>query len=548
MEKVKVTYLGKSYMYPKDITLEDISKDFQENYSETIIMAEVNGRPYELNYKVTDDVTVDFFDLTSSTGNRVYESGLIFVLEKACLNMLNSEIEVKYSIDKGIYIKTYKKITKEDLDKVSREMKEIVKRNLPIQKNLVNRLEAIEYYKSTKSYDKVNVLKYSVNTNVNLYRLMDIYNYFFSYLPVSTGALKEFKLTYIDQNSFVLRYPNIYYLNKIPVYKHHDKLFNEFKKYDEWSEKLGIENVSSLNNKVAKGNVDDIVLLSENIQNNSLFKIAETIYNNKKLKLILLAGPSSSGKTTTSKKLELFLKGFGLNPIAISIDNYFVDRDKTPRLPDGSYDFESLNSINVELFNKNLKDLLDGKEVTLPVYNFITGKSELSDESIKLGEKEILIVEGLHALNEELTYSIDRKNKYKIYLCPLTVLSLDNHNRIRTTDNRLLRRIVRDNRTRGYSASDTLSTWSKVREGEEKYVFPFQDEADVIFNTSLIYELGVLKTYAEPLLYSVEENDPMYKEAVRLLNLLKNILPISNDYIPVDSIVREFIGGGYFKL
>lgn len=548
MEKVKVTYLGKSYMYPKDITLEDISKDFQENYSETIIMAEVNGRPYELNYKVTDDVTVDFFDLTSPTGNRVYESGLIFVLEKACLNMLNSEIEVKYSIDKGIYIKTYKKITKEDLDKVSREMKEIVKRDLPIQKNLVNRLEAIEYYKSTKSYDKVNVLKYSVNTNVNLYRLMDIYNYFFSYLPVSTGALKEFKLTYIDQNSFVLRYPNIYYLNKIPVYKHHDKLFNEFKKYDEWSEKLGVENVSSLNSRVTKGNVDDIVLLSENIQNNSLFKIAETIYNNKKLKLILLAGPSSSGKTTTSKKLELFLKGFGLNPIAISIDNYFVDRDKTPRLPDGSYDFESLNSINVELFNKNLKDLLDGKEVTLPVYNFITGKSELSDESIKLGEKEILIVEGLHALNEELTYSIDKKNKYKIYLCPLTVLSLDNHNRIRTTDNRLLRRIVRDNRTRGYSASDTLSSWGKVREGEEKYVFPFQDEADVIFNTSLIYELGVLKTYAEPLLYSVEESDPMYKEAVRLLNLLKNILPISNDYIPVDSIVREFIGGGYFKL
>lgn len=548
MEKVKVTYLGKSYMYPKDITLEDISKDFQENYSETIIMAEVNGRPYELNYKVTDDVTVDFFDLTSPTGNRVYESGLIFVLEKACLNMLNSEIEVKYSIDKGIYIKTHKKITKEDLDKVSREMKEIVKRNLPIQKNLVNRLEAIEYYKSTKSYDKVNVLKYSVNTNVNLYRLMDIYNYFFSYLPVSTGALKEFKLTYIDQNSFVLRYPNIYYLNKIPVYKHHDKLFNEFKKYDEWSEKLGIENVSSLNNKVTKGSVDDIVLLSENIQNNSLFKIAETIYNNKKLKLILLAGPSSSGKTTTSKKLELFLKGFGLNPIAISIDNYFLDRDKTPILPDGSYDFESLNSINVELFNKNLKDLLDGKEVTLPVYNFITGKSELSDESIKLGEKEILIVEGLHALNEELTYSIDKKNKYKIYLCPLTVLSLDNHNRIRTTDNRLLRRIIRDNRTRGYSASDTLSTWGKVREGEEKYVFPFQDEADVIFNTSLIYELGVLKTYAEPLLYSVEESDPMYKEAVRLLNLLKNILPISNDYIPVDSIVREFIGGGYFKL
>lgn len=548
MEKVKVTYLGKAYLYPRDITLYDISKDFQKNYSETIIMAEVNGRPCELNYKITEDIIVDFFDLTSPTGNRVYESGLIFVLEKACLNILKSEIEVKYSIDKGIYINTLRKISRDDLENISKEMKEIVKRNLPIQKCLINRLEAIEYYKSIKYYDKANVLKYSVNTNVNLYRLMDIYNYFFSYLPINTGVLNDFKLTYIDENSFVLRYPNIYYLNKIPVYKHHDKLFNEFKKYDEWCDKLDIKNVSELNSRVTKGNVDDLVLLSENIQNNSLFKIAETIYNNKKLKLILLAGPSSSGKTTTSKKLELFLKGFGLNPIAISIDNYFVDRDKTPKLPDGSYDFESLNSINVELFNKNLKDLLNGKEVTLPVYNFITGKSELSDESIKLGEKEILIVEGLHALNEELTYSIERKNKYKIYLCPLTVLSLDNHNRIRTTDNRLLRRIVRDNRTRGYSASDTLSSWSKVREGEEKYVFPFQDEADVIFNTSLIYELGVLKTYAEPLLYSVEESDPMYKEAVRLLNLLKNILPISNDYIPVDSIVREFIGGGYFKL
>lgn len=548
MEKIKVTYLGKSYLYPRDISLLDISKDFQENYSETIIMAEVNGRPYELNHRITEDVTVDFFDLTSPIGNKVYESGLIFVLEKACLNMINSEIKVKYSIDKGIYIKTYKKITKDDLDKVTSEMKEIVKRDLPIQKNLVNRLEAIEYYKSIKSYDKVNVLKYSVNTNVNLYRLMDVYNYFFSYLPVSTGALKEFKLTYIDENSFVLRYPNIYYLNKIPIYKHHEKLFNEFKKHDEWCEKLGIENVSSLNYRVTKGNVDELVLLSENIQNNTLFKIAESIYNNKKLKLILLAGPSSSGKTTTSKKLELFLKGFGLTPRSISIDDYFIDREKTPKLPDGTYDFESLKSINIELFNQNLKDLLSGKEVKLPFYNFITGKSEISKDSIKLGKNEILIVEGLHALNEELTYSIERKNKFKIYLCPLTVLSLDNHNRIRTTDNRLLRRIVRDNRTRGYSASETLASWQRVREGEEKYVFPFQDEADVIFNTSLIYELGVLKTYAEPLLYSVEENDPMYKEAVRLLNLLKNILPISNDYIPIDSIVREFIGGGYFNL
>ncbi len=426
-------------------------------------------------------------------------------------------------------------------------MHDIIKKDLPIEKTLVNRIEAIDYYNSTKNYDKANTLKYSVNTNVNLYRLIDIYDYFFSYLPVSTGVLKDFKLTYIDTNSFILRYPNIYYMNKIPVYKHHEKLFNEFKKYDDWCKNLNIENISCLNSRVSKGGIDDLIILSENVQNNALFKIAETIYSNKNLKILLVSGPSSSGKTTTSKKLGLFLKGFGLKIRIISTDDYFIDRVKTPKLSDGSYDYESLNALNVELFNQNLKDLLEGKEVKLPSYNFVTGKSEFLNESIKLSENEILIIEGLHALNEELTYSIEKKNKFKIYLCPLTVLSLDNHNRIRTTDNRLLRRIVRDNRTRGYSASETLSSWGIVREGEEKYIFPYQDEADVVFNTSLIYELGVLKTYAEPLLFSVEEDDPNYKEAIRLLNLLKNVLPIPNEFIPKDSVIREFIGGGYFK-
>lgn len=546
MDSIKVKYKNKEYVYPKGITLLDISKDFKDDYSESIVMGSVNERPCELSFKLTSNCNINFFDFTSSIGNRVYESGLIFILVEAFENVLKSEIEVKYSIDKGIYVQTEKKISQDLLNKVYDEMKSIVEKDLPIQKNLVSRMEAINYYKSINNYDKVNVLKYSVNTNVNLYRLNDNYDYFFSYLPVSTGVIKEFRLTYIDENSFVLRYPNIYYMNKIPVYKHHEKLFNEFKEYDNWCKKLNVENVSELNNKVSKGNINDLILLSENIQNNTLFKIAEKINNNKKLKIILLAGPSSSGKTTTSRKLELFLKGFGMNPIAISVDDYFVDRQKTPKLPDGSYDFESIKAIDTESFNKDLRDLLDLKEVVLPTYNFITGKREYVNESIKLHENDILIIEGLHALNEELTYSIEKKNKFKIYLCPLTVLSLDNHNRIRTTDNRLLRRIVRDNRTRGYSASETLSNWSRVREGEEMYVFPFQDEADVIFNTSLIYELGVLKPYVEPLLFSVKENDPNYKEVVRLLNLLKNVLPVPTDFIPRDSIIREFIGGGYF--
>ena len=548
MNEIKVKYKNKEYTYEKGTTLLDVSKDFQEDFQEQIIMGSVNDRPAELNFVLPDKSRVEFFDNTSEVGNKVYESGLVFILVEAFSNVLKSEIEIKYSIDKGIYVYTKKKITEEDLNKVTEEMKSIVKKDLPITKNLISRVEAINYYKSIGDYDKVDVLKYSVNTNVNLYRLNDTYDYFFSYLPVSTGVIKDFKLTYIDEHGFVLRYPNIYYMNKIPTYKHHEKLFNEFKKYDEWCEKLGIGNVSELNNRVTKGNINDIILLSENIQNRRLFDIAEKIKDNKNIKIILIAGPSSSGKTTTSKKIELFLKGYGLNPISLSVDDYFVDREKTPKLEDGTYDFESLRAINTEKFNKDLRDLLDGKEVYPLKYNFITGKSEKNNKSIKLGEKEILIIEGLHALNEDLTYSIEKKNKFKIYLCPLTVLSLDNHNRIRTTDNRLLRRIARDNATRGYNASQTITSWRNVRKGEEMYVFPYQDEADVIFNTSLIYELGVLKTYVEPLLFSVEEGDPNYKEAIRLLNLLKNVLPVPPNYIPKDSILREFIGGGYFKI
>ena len=547
MENINVSYKNKFYIYKKGVTLFDISKDFKKNYKEDIIMGEVNGRPCELNYILTNNAIIDFFDRTSNIGNKVYESGLIFILIEAFSNVLKSEIIVKYSIDKGIYIQSKKKITKESLNNVYNEMKNIVEKDLPINKNLISRNEAINYYKTIGDYDKVNVLKYSVNTNVNLYRLNNTYDYFFSYLPISTGVVKDFELTYIDDHGFILRYPNIYYMNKIPTYTHHEKLFNEFKNYDNWCSKLGVDCVSELNNKVSKGNINDIILLSENIQNNNLFNIANKIYENKNIKMVLIAGPSSSGKTTTSKKLELFLKGYGLNPISISVDDYFLDREKTPKLEDGTYDFESLRAINIKKFNNDLNNLISGKEVCLSKFNFITGKSEESKECIKINDKDILIIEGLHALNEELTYSINKKNKFKIYVCPLTVLSLDSHNRIRTSDNRLLRRIVRDNMTRGYNTSETISGWFNVRKGEEMYVFPYQDEADVIFNTSLIYELGVLKTYAEPLLYSIESNDPNYMEAVRLLNLLKNVLPVSTNYIPKDSILREFIGGGYFK-
>ena len=547
MENIKIKYLDKEYDYPKGISLIEISKDFKNNYDEDIIMGEFDGRLCELNYVVQNNGTVNFYDRTSQDGARVYESGLIFILIEAFKNVLKSDIEIKYSMNKAIYVQTKKKITKESLDKVSDEMKEIIKKDLPIKKNLINRIDAINYYKAIGDYNKINVLKYSINTNVNLYRLNDTYDYFFSYLPISTGVIKEFRLIYISDYEFVIAYSDIYYTDELPAYIKNNKLFEEFKKYDNWCKKSKINNVSELNSRVTKGNVSDLIFLSETNRNRKLLNISEEICNNKNIKIVLMSGPSSSGKTTTSKKLQLFLSANGANPISLSIDDYFLDRDKTPKLKDGSYDFESIRAIDIKKFNKDLKDLLDGKEVYPMKYNFILGKGTQSNESIKLNEDGILIIEGLHALNEELTSAIDKKYKYKMYICPLTVMSLDNHNVISASDIRLLRRIVRDNLTRGYNASQTIENWKKVKQGEEKYVYAYNNQADIVYNTSLIYEIGVIKVYVEPLLFSLERNDPNYKEAIRLLNLLKNVLPVPTEYIPADSILREFIGGSYFR-
>ena len=547
MENIKLKYRGKEYTYTRGITLSEISKDFKDDYEDTIIIGEFNGRLCELNYVVNIDGTINFYDRTSQDGARVYESGLVFVLIEAFKNALKYEIEIKYSMDKAIYVQTKKKITKESLELVTNEMNDLIKKDLPIKKNLINRIDAINYYKSIGDLDKLNVLKYSINTNVNLYRLDDTYDYFFSYLPISTGIIDDFKLLYLSDHDFVLAYSKVYYDDKITDNINKSKLFGEFKKYVNWCKMSKINNVSELNKRVTKGNISDLIFLSESNRNRKLLNISEEIFSNKNIKIVLMSGPSSSGKTTTSKKLKLFLSGNGVNPISLSIDDYFLDREMTPKLVDGSYDFESIRAINVKRFNKDLKDLLDGKEIYPLKYDFITGKSEVSNESMKLGENDVLIIEGLHALNEELTSSIDKKNKYKIFVCPLTVLSLDNHNVIRATDIRLLRRIVRDNRTRGYNASQTIDSWEKVKKGEEMYVYKYSDEANVIFNTSLLYEIGVIKVYAEPLLFSLEEDDPNYKEAIRLLNLLKNVLPVPTDYIPADSILREFIGGSYFE-
>lgn len=546
MLSITVKYKGEKYTYPKGTSLLEISKDFQSEFKEKIIVGMVDGDICDLSHNVFNNSEIDFFDRTSSIGNKVYESGLLFVLSIAFKEVLKSKIIVKYSLDTGIFIKTEKLISSDDLTIIKNKVKELSDENLPIDKLLINRKEAISYYEKLGELDKSELLKYNTNTNVNLYKLNNTYDYFFGNLPVSTSYIDDFKLTLIDRNSFVVTYPNIYTNNKL-VYKHHEKLFNAFKDYSDWCNTINVNSICDLNNIVSEGIINDYILLAESYQNQCLYEIARKIFFDKNIKIVLISGPSSSGKTTFSKRLKLLLKGCGLNPKTISIDDYFVDREKTPVDEEGNYDYECLEAIKLDQFNRDLNKLLNGEKVKVPTYNFIAGKGEYIDEPMELKENEILIIEGLHALNNELTNLIPKKYKFKIYLSPLVTLNLDNHNRIKTTDVRILRRIIRDNRTRGYNVSDSLKSWKKVREGEEKYVFPYQDEADIIFNSSLFYELGVLKTYVEPLLFKVKEDDENYKEAVRLLNLLKIVAPIPSDFIAKDSIIREFIGNSYFE-
>ena len=546
MNSVSVEISGKKYLYEQGTSLLEIARDFKDQFQNDIIIAEFNGRITELNYKLKHDGTLKFYDKTSQIGNLVYENGLVFLLIDSFKKILKMDVVIKHSIDKGILFQTTKKISVDDLFKVESNMKESVINNTYIEKKLINRLEAINYYKNKKEFDKVDILKYSTNTNINLYKLNNSYDYFFSYLPISTGFLKKFNLTYIDSNNFVLGYPNLY-TNKMLKYKHHEKLFNEFQKYSDWTKRIGTTNISQINQKISNGDYKDLIYLNEAFQNNNLNKIAEQIFENKNVRIVLLSGPSSSGKTTTSKKLKLLLKNYGLEALSISIDDFFLDKENTPLNEDGEHDFESIRAVDTNLFNKALKKLLAGEKVKLPKYNFIKGIKEFETTFTKLLPNQIIIIEGLHALNEELTSEIEKKYKYKIYVSPLTVLGIDNHNRVRTTDTRLLRRIVRDQRTRGYSTSDTLDAWKKVRKSEEVNIFSYQDSADVIFNTSFIYELNVLKSYVEPLLYSVDETDRNYKEAVRLLNILKNVLPMPSEDITGDSVIREFIGNSYFE-
>ena len=553
LEEVEVIFTkdGLLKRYPKGTTYYEISKDRAHLFDGEILAVKVNNHVHELSGTPDDTVHIEFLDLSTKTGNDIYEKGIIALFVSAAKTVLGNDLIVKVenSIDKGIYIKVENVLLDESiLNELELAMHQLSRENIRFKKVSVSRNDAITYFTKNNRMDKVHNLKYISNTYINLYKFNNVYDYFYSKMPYSSKALNRFKLNYIDETGLVLSYPTIYNPTDVKTYTHHEKLFEKFNEYTKWGKIVNVSNAADLNKVLSNGEIGDLIRISESFAESTLMNICGTISEKRDvLKLILLGGPSSSGKTTTSKKLAMYLKSKGLRPIPISIDDYFHDRENTPKDANGNFDFESLRAVDVEMFNVHLNKLLNGEEVKTPTYNFIAGTKEFITEPLKLNDNDILIIEGLHALNKNLTATVDPMYKFKMYISPLTQMNIDNNNRVHTTDVRLLRRLIRDNRYRGHSPSVTLKLWKDVRRGEEKFVFPFQDEADIIYNSALIYEIGILKTYVEPLLFSVPRTDENYLEALRLINFLRNFLPIPSDEIPRDSILREFIGGSCFR-
>ena len=522
-----------------------------KDFAFPIIGAKVDNLSVDLNTTVQNDCEVDFFDRSSNEGNRIYGRTLKFLVIVTAKEFLSSkaDVHVNYSLDNGIYCEiTGHKLTSKDLIKFEEALKTLIKSKLPITKSKVSRMDAIKYFEGRKQLDKVKNLNYNSNSTVDLYRLADVYDYFFGPLAYDTSQISRFKINDLGNNSFVISYPSVKSPAIITKYNHHEKIFETYKEYQKWGELININMVSDLNEIGSKGGYADAIRLFETHYENQLSILAEKIYQkHKDIKIVLLSGPSSSGKTTTTKKLALYLRAKGLKPHQISLDNYYVDRKDTPKDENGEYDFASLKAIDISLFNNHIKKLLRGEKVETPTYDFIKGKKIYNGEYLQLGADDILLIEGIHTLNDILTKTIDKKNKFKVFITPIIQLKIDDHNRIRTTDLRKIRRIVRDSRFRGWSAEETLKIWHNVDKEAQEYIYPHEDDADFVINSSLSYEMGVLRIYAEPLLYAIKPKSEVYDEAIRLINILRQFLPISSEEVPKDSILREFIGEGVFN-
>lgn len=540
--------------YAVGTTYEEIADEFQEKYKGLIALVIADGKIRELTKKVERDCTISFLTLQDDIGHKTYERTATMMLIKAVYDVLEKDqhvekVKVEFAIGQGFFcnLKGDFKIKQEFVDRINRRMTEMVEEKIPIEKRSLPLDEAVELFEKQGMKDKVKLFRYRRSSTVNVYSLGGFYDYYYGYMLPDTGYMKYFNvIAYEDGLMLILPYTK--QPDKIEFFEPRENLFHTLRESAIWNQYNGIDTVGDLNEWVCHGNLAELILVQEAEQERKIGEIAKDIVNRGGVKFVMIAGPSSSGKTTFSHRLSIQLRTLGMVPHPIALDNYFVNRENTPLDENGNYNFECLEAIDVELFNQNMCELLAGKTVEMPEFNFLTGQREYHGNFLKLGAEDILVIEGIHGLNDKMSYALPNDSKYKIYISALTSLNIDAHNRIPTTDGRLLRRIVRDARTRGASAKKTIAMWPSVRKGEEENIFPYQESADAMFNSVLIYELAVLKQYAEPLLFCIGKEDPEYFEAKRLLKFLEYFLGIDSTNLPQNSICREFIGGSCFNV
>ncbi len=550
---VTITINGKEKLYEDGIKYEIIAEEYQNSYTSQIALVTVNGKIRELMKRADRDCNLDFITYTSTIGHKTYVRSAIMLMMKAIKDVAGMEtaanVKVEFTIGPGYFcsFKNGVKLDNSQIEKVKDRMGELVDMDLLVTKKSYPADEAIALFKELGMKDKVSLFRYRRSSNINVYCLGDYYDYYYGYMMPSTGYIRCFDLMPYE-DGMILLLPNRQEPDILPEFVPRPKLFRTLMASDEWSNMIGIDTVGDLNDEICQGNISDMILVQEALQERRIGEIARDIARREGVKFVMIAGPSSSGKTTFSHRLSIQLRTYGLNPHPIALDNYYLDHGKTPLDDEGNPDYECLEALDVEQFNQDMSELLSGKTVQLPTFNFKTGKREYNGKALTLQEGDILVIEGIHGLNEKMSYSLPAESKYKIYISALTCLNVDEHNRIPTTDGRLLRRMVRDARTRGASAAKTISMWQSVRRGEEKYIFPYQEEADAMFNSALIYELAVLKQYAEPLLFSIQKDMPEYYEAKRLLKFLEYFLGVSSEELPSNSLCREFVGGSCFDV
>lgn len=551
-EFLKVEMDGVIEEYPRGTSLLELSRKYQKNYRNDIILAFVNNKLRELNKTIQQDCKITFVTTSEDAGHKTYNRGMILVMLKAFYSVVGGDniikISVDYSVGNGLYCTTVLKLplTQEVCAEVKAKMKELVAKDYPISKRSMNTDEAIELFNYYGMYDKERLFKYRRVSKTNVYNLEGFEDYYYGYMPPSTGILKYFDF-FAYEDGVMLLLPDKKDPRVIDPFQNQDKLYRTLKEAHLWADAMEIDTVGALNDTIVAGKLNDLILTQEAFQEMKIGEIAQEIKNSGK-KIVMIAGPSSSGKTTFSHRLSIQLRTHGLAPHPIAVDDYFVERDNTPLDEEGIPNYEALESIDLASFNKDMSDLLAGKTVELPSFNFKTGHREYKGNYKSLGKDDILVIEGIHGLNDKLSYSLPRESKFKIYISALTSLNIDEHNRIPTTDLRLLRRMVRDARTRGASGTKTISMWPSVRRGEEENIFPYQEDADIMFNSALIYELAILKQYAEPVLFGIKRECEEYVEAKRLLKFLDYFLGIESEIIPKYSMIKEFVGGSCFKV